>query len=706
MKTLLKLTFIIFSLVILDSCNDDEEPPVAGDTTAPTILSISPDDGSEDVPISVEVTITFSEDLDVATVTSNTVSLRGGSSTVNGTLLVDGSSVTFIPSTDLAHSTTYTIIVDSGITDEAGNRLSQSRSSSFTTIAPPDVAPPVVVSIDPEDGETGVSLETNIVIEFSEQIDINSVSDNSVALTTPAFSNNIEAEVSINGNIMTIDPTVNFEEVAVYTLVLGTGLTDLAGNSLGEEFQSSFTTLSLDTEAPTVVSSDPEANETGVLLNANITITFSEAIDASSINDNSLLLTEFGISDLLEATVTVVDNVLTVDPATDFNEGTTYNISLPAGGIRDLVGNELASSFEVDFTTEVIDRENPSVLGFSISPDQTDVPVESSIIVNFSEPIDPATLENMGITFRELGKPDQRLGLTFNVTGNDVEVIPNEPMKGNVRYIMDVNRQRVKDLAGNILDSAYKLEFTTEMVPLTVVSTIPENNAIDVEVDQEIVITFSEPINASTVSVFWAGSGPAITTSVNENVLTVTATNGFTEFERRYLLQINSSIEDIYGNSLDGSLFLGFTTIFASEKYYYRLENYEQNRVSQPSFLAFRQASPQITYESNDGLTSRSLWRFSRIGSEFGIINKFLEDNNFNAQYLQSFDLRVDDKLAYSEFAIEGSLWELSTPTTGVRLLKSRGNILDGQNITMKDDGNTSSGFRWWNFTRSSKIPD
>ncbi len=588
MKTLLKLAFITTCLALLASCGEEKDSPSPDDTTSPTISSVSPNDGATDVSVMTSITVRFSESIDASTVSRGTLGLSAGTVTVSGTFEVTSSSVVFTPSSALNYGTEYTISITSEIKDEAGNGLSGSSTSTFTTEDEPD------------------------------------------------------------------------------------------------------------TEAPTIISTVPSNGAMNVGIGADLEITFSEEIDINSVDDNSLKLTVFGVPDLLEASVSIDGSVLTVDPTLDFEGNTAYNLSFSQGGIKDLVGNGLASDFEIDFTTEVIDNESPSILGFSVSNGETGVDANGGITINFSEPMDPNSFDG-SILFRR-GGTTNHLPISFEVNGNDVTVTPEDGMKGNTEYVLDVT-VNVKDLAGNQLDFARGRVFKTAEVPLTILSMTPQDDALDVEVDEVITITFSEPIEESTVSVFWAGGGPSITTSVDGAVLTVTPTGGFTEFETDYLLQISSSIEDINGNSLTSNEFLSFTTVFVSERYYYFIRNYQTSLDGNDSYLAFQETSPQVTYWSG-GSSNTRLWRFINNENGYLIRNFFLEDNNFSDQNLFSFPLTSDNKLAYSNTVSTGTLWTFDTPTNGVRTMRSRGNLFDGQNLTMTSDQGTSSGYRWWIFSR------
>lgn len=101
------------------------------DTTAPSVVSVSPLDGATDVALSSTISITFSEAMDTSTITATSFTLDNG---VTGSLAFSsGDTVaTFTPSVSLHNGTTYTVSLGNSITDLAGNALT-ATSFSFTT---------------------------------------------------------------------------------------------------------------------------------------------------------------------------------------------------------------------------------------------------------------------------------------------------------------------------------------------------------------------------------------------------------------------------------------------------------------------------------------------------------------------------------------------------------------------------------------------
>jgi len=103
------------------------------DIMPPRVTGTSPEEGTTGVPTTSSITATFSEDIDPATVTTATFSVKDeANATVPGTVASAGSTATFSPAS-LSQGTRYTATLSTGIKDTAGNAMSQERSWSFTT---------------------------------------------------------------------------------------------------------------------------------------------------------------------------------------------------------------------------------------------------------------------------------------------------------------------------------------------------------------------------------------------------------------------------------------------------------------------------------------------------------------------------------------------------------------------------------------------
>jgi hypothetical protein len=98
---------------------------------------------------------------------------------------------------------------------------------------------PSVVSITPEDEETDVDVDRAIEIEFSESLDPDTVSAESVTVTVGDVP--VEGELDLSGTTLTFTPSSRLDLLSTLTVTVTTGVTDLSGAALEDEFTARFT---------------------------------------------------------------------------------------------------------------------------------------------------------------------------------------------------------------------------------------------------------------------------------------------------------------------------------------------------------------------------------------------------------------------------------------------------------------------------------
>ena len=145
---------------------------VGTDTTPPIISSLSPTNSATAVPVENNVIATFSEPVQAGT---GTILLKktSDSSTVPATVSIAGSSMTIDPTSNLAYTTGYSVVIPAGsITDLSGNPFAgipETAAWAFTTVAQ-DVTPPTVVSFTPANNAIDISPPSSLSITSSEAI--------------------------------------------------------------------------------------------------------------------------------------------------------------------------------------------------------------------------------------------------------------------------------------------------------------------------------------------------------------------------------------------------------------------------------------------------------------------------------------------------------------------------------------------------------
>ena len=146
--------------------------------------------------------------------------------------------------------------------------------------------------------------------------------------------------------------------------------TALAGNSRYIQYRATLTTgdpgqtpvlndvtityaLGNETTPPTVTGRSPAPNATDVTVSSNVSVTFSELIDAATMTNSSLGLRQVGAGSDVPAAVTLAGNIATLDPSADLSPLTTYQMTV-AASVADLVGNTLGADDTWTFTTGAV----------------------------------------------------------------------------------------------------------------------------------------------------------------------------------------------------------------------------------------------------------------------------------------------------------------------------------------------------------------
>lgn len=155
----------------------------------------------------------------------------------------------------------------------------------FTTTnsTPPDTTPPTVSSTTPNNGANNISTGTTVAVTFSEAMNASTISTNTFELRN-ASNTLVPANVTYNSGTQTatLTPSSSLATNTTYTATVkggSTGVKDLAGNALAQNYTWSFTTTSTTssvsiwnaTATPAVVTdSDTDATEVGVKFRANV----------------------------------------------------------------------------------------------------------------------------------------------------------------------------------------------------------------------------------------------------------------------------------------------------------------------------------------------------------------------------------------------------------------------------------------------------
>ena len=109
-----------------------------------------------------------------------------------------------------------------------------------------------------------------------------------------------------------------------------------------------------DTTPPTVTATDPTPSQTDISVTPCVCITFSELMDESTINTNTITVTGPGEQSVAgQVSYDEVSRIVSFNPIAPlaFSSGYSARVSGSEGGVADLAGNDLAANHTWSFTT-------------------------------------------------------------------------------------------------------------------------------------------------------------------------------------------------------------------------------------------------------------------------------------------------------------------------------------------------------------------
>ena len=214
------------------------------DTTPPTVVSVVPRDKSTGASVRAKPEIAFSEDINVATISNSTITLKDGSGNlVPSSIDYYSERATISPDASLAYNTQYEITVTAGVQDKAGNPLPSPYVTSFTTGASPDTTPPNVESVSPLAGSDCAAVSGGVSATFNEELYPLSVNDTTFLLKD-SLGQPIPGAVSYSNRVASFTPSGSLPADSSFTATLTAGVEDLSRNAMSANFEWGFTTVS------------------------------------------------------------------------------------------------------------------------------------------------------------------------------------------------------------------------------------------------------------------------------------------------------------------------------------------------------------------------------------------------------------------------------------------------------------------------------
>jgi hypothetical protein len=254
----------------------------------------------------------------------------------------------------------------SGLDPILGTPSVSMSSSSAATLN--DTTRPTIIAFTPSAGAINEPINRKLSATFSEDMNAASISTSSFLVVNTTLGTTVTGTVSYSTSARTASFTPagsTFAANSNFRVTINTVATDLAGNALagntavvpasGDQVWTFSTGSSSDNTAPTVSTLSPANGATGVCLTQTLNATFSEPMDAATINSTTFTVTDAGVSVAGSVSYNATSNVASFAPANPagFAASRTFVATIAAGssGVKDPAGNPLAANRVWSFTT-------------------------------------------------------------------------------------------------------------------------------------------------------------------------------------------------------------------------------------------------------------------------------------------------------------------------------------------------------------------
>ncbi len=223
--------------------------------------------------------------------------------------------------------------------------------------------------------------------------------------------------------------------------------------------------LAVEHIAPVVQSFSPADEATGVARDANITLSFSEAV----VRGTGQIVLKTAAGSVVESfdaatsnRVNIAGATLTLDPSADLAYGSGYRVEFAAGSIVDLEGNVYAGTTSYNFATAIA----PTIVSLNPADDATKVAVAGDVVVTFSASIARGTgailLKDLeGFVLESF---DAATSNRLSIAGSTLTIDPVANMGYGTGYVVQFAPGSIQDLAGSAYAGGGDYNFTTTLV--------------------------------------------------------------------------------------------------------------------------------------------------------------------------------------------------------------------------------------------------
>jgi len=249
-------------------------------------------------------------------------------------------------------------------------------------------------------------------------------------------------------------------------------------------------------------------------------------------------------------------NIIKINKSLDYSN--TYTVVIEANSVKDSAGNSLPAT-SWDFSIAADPNASPIISSRTPASGASGVKINANVKITISKELDLSTVNANSVSLKQGSTIIPVTIVPINLNGKgEITLTPTQNLNYNTVYTVVIANNAIKDINGKNLAGA-TWNFTTETGSLlTISSRYPQANALDIDVDDVISITFNNRLNSSTVSsnnIYLRRSGSTANISAvlkyTDSTRTVTITpNSPLAYNTEYIVYVSNNLRDINGNNI------------------------------------------------------------------------------------------------------------------------------------------------------------
>ncbi|MCP4282323.1 MAG: Ig-like domain-containing protein, partial [Alteromonas sp.] len=537
------------------------------DSSVPVYRSSNIGASLGDVAVNTPLRVIFDEALAPHCINSSTVVLFDGQNTISGSVSLDSSytEITFVPSEALSANTNYSLRIENGC-DVAGNAFSGEVLNFTTSVSDAaDTIAPRIVSISPANGSSGVSVTSEIVVTFTESLDARNI-EKIARIYMSGQGGDISGDYTLIDNVLRFVPTNPLPGSTVINTQLYHFKDAVGNNSCCWNY--SFTTeAEFDTQAPTVTAISPSDGAMDIGVNTPVVLTFSESLNASTINNTHFKL--FSDGAIINPSVQRSSDGRTVTLRGTWPAGKAMSV-IVTNNVKDLSNNALSDYVSL-FSTAVVntDRIRPTVARLYPNNGASNVPSVNSIVMYTSEAMNESTLAD-AFHIAENGVLINGT-LSVSASGQSIEFTPDNAFAEGalIHVYLDSTAQDSQGNAMTNYQGSFRMAAAASSIgtrPSTS-SYIPANGVKNVALNPNLQVVYNQDMDETTITdsliVLRKDGGEVLTSAVSlgadKRTVTIEPAE-LLETDTYYYVSLSGNITDVDGDRQYWSRSYSFTT--------------------------------------------------------------------------------------------------------------------------------------------------